>query len=161
MKKAQEIWDDFTTGKQKRHRIQEEQEKKRQQELALSNQLAKSIKKKCSKVSMADQGGNADNKADRKSNRLSSSEDEAVKDGAANISTDKKDGGQSERSSKVNISLSEKKAGGHGQPRNQQFLSPHRTSYNADNRQGKGDNPFSIAKQQVQPLEKVNSGLSQ
>lgn len=78
----------------------------------MSNMLAKSIKKKCSKVSMAEQGGNPDaNKDERRSNRLSSSENEAAKDGAANVSIDKKDGEQSERSSKANMSLSEKKAG--------------------------------------------------
>ena len=78
----------------------------------MSNMLAKSIKKKCSKVSMAEQGGNPDaGKIDRKSNRLSSSEDEAAKDGVPSVSIDKKDGEQSERSSKVNMSLSEQKPG--------------------------------------------------
>ena len=64
---------------------------------------------------MAEQGGNPDaSKIERKSNRLSSSEDEAAKEAVPSVSIDKRDGEQSGRSSKVNMSLSEQQKPGAG-----------------------------------------------
>lgn len=128
----------------------EEQEKKKQEQLQLSNMLVKSIKKKASKVSMPEDN----NKNDKPSNRLSSSDDEAIKH--ANSSIDKKDGEQSEQSSKVNVPQTEKKTT-HSHQRNQ-LISPNRTSYNAECRSSKGDHPFNIKR--APSLEKKNSGMS-
>lgn len=89
LKKAQEIWDDFTTGKQKRHRIQEEQEKKRQ-EAQQSNMPGKTGKKRASKVPMPETASIAENKDELKSDGPSSSDEGALKQ--TNSSIDKKEG---------------------------------------------------------------------
>ena len=124
----------------------EEQEKKKQEQIQMANMLVKSIKKKTSKVSMPETS--TDNKIEKKSNRLSSSDDEAIKQ--PNTSIDNKEGEQSDRSSRANASKTEKKPTP-GHQRNH-LLSPNRTSYNAECRSSKGENPFNI--KQVPSLEK-------
>lgn len=98
--------------------------------------------------------GIVDNKTDKKSNRLSSSDDEAIRQ--PNTSIDKREGEQSERSSKANASKTEQKPTSH---QRNQLLSPNMTSYNAECRSSKGENHFNI--RQGPTLEKRNSGMTQ
>ena len=100
----------------------------------------------------------SDNKTDKKSHRFSSSDDETGKQPDPSI--DKKEEQiviDTERSSQVRASKTEQKPA-HGHQR-KQLLSPHRTSYNAEGRSSKDENPFNLKR--GPSIEKKNSGMTQ